>query len=148
MSFADDIRKNYVEKPTNTPDPDHLYKLAKKAYDRYKEELKARANSGAAEEIYTGIGLRKRKCVSVSAGIDIAPNSFKTSSGSKTGYHMMEQSFEGCTGGFYAYDKRAVKKFYNILKEMAVQDGISTELEHIDSDKILTDYKIHLRIFL
>lgn len=141
MSFADDIRKSFVEKPkTPTVDPNHLTNLAKKTYNTCKEALEKAASNGKSKEVYDSIGIIKKKCIEHAIGIEIFPGYAKKE------YGVIQGWYDGEPAGLYAFNKIAVHKFYNILKQMASEDGITVTIEK--SIRSYNSYIIYFRIYL
>lgn len=141
MSFADDIRKNYVEPPKKTLDSNYIHKIAKEVYDIKKKALEIEARCGNVKEVYVGSGIRKKKCIETIWRIYIDPRITTKELQFSVGTDDHKQ-----LSTVYAYNPRSVKNFFYIIKEMAVKEGISMELRK-DLHAAYC-YLIYFRVFL
>lgn len=140
MSFADDIRKNYVEKPKyemNESDP--FNRVANEIVDDVKKVLMNFATSGMIEYQYAIGKLGEKKYVKHRIGIDEGPlwisKEYKV--------HFVNSEHTDVSTCIRSYNRLATKKLYGIVKRLCAAEGIEVYLSS-PSFPYYFEFKVYL----
>lgn len=119
MSFADDIRKNYIPKEEKPPlsHSERVQICAKRLMEEAKKELMDRAKNGYVETTTTGSIFKKTtKRIEASYEFDASSSDY-----------LYCGTYDGLFQGVHATKESELKQVFRVVKMLCDQEGIHVE---------------------